>query len=159
MQKEKLSALMDGETLDSELLGTLSKDKALQQSWQSYHLIRDTLRGDVGNVLHMDIASRVAEALKNEPARLIPIAIPESQPQPHLWQKMPFWQKSVRGPVRLLRWEWPLVFLSLSLLVFNNITNRHKIIYNLNHRRLIPCQWWVKHHPSVLVSLLMVLWY
>lgn len=93
MQKEKLSALMDGETLDSELLGTLSKDKALQQSWQSYHLIRDTLRGDVGNVLHLDIASRVAEALKNEPARLIPIAIPESQPQSHLWQKMPFWQK------------------------------------------------------------------
>lgn len=61
MQKEKLSALMDGETLDSELLGILSKDKALQQSWQSYHLIRDTLRGDVGNVLHLDIASRVAK--------------------------------------------------------------------------------------------------
>jgi len=34
MQNEKLSALMDGETLDSELLGSLSRDKALQQSWQ-----------------------------------------------------------------------------------------------------------------------------
>lgn len=93
MQKEKLSALMDGETLDSELLGSLSKDEALQQSWQSYHLIRDTLRGDVGEVLHLDIASRVAEALKNEPTRFVPSAVPESQPQPHIWQKMPFWQK------------------------------------------------------------------
>lgn len=93
MQNEKLSALMDGETLDGELLGSLSRDKALQQSWQSYHLIRDTLRGDVGEVLHLDIASRVAEALKNEPARFVPIAVPESQPQPHVWQKMPFWQK------------------------------------------------------------------
>ncbi|EKN3346220.1 anti-sigma-E factor RseA [Yersinia ruckeri] len=93
MQKEKLSALMDGETLDSELFGFLSKDKALQQSWQSYHLIRDTLRGDVGEVIHLDIASRVAAALKDEPIRMIPIAVPESQPQPHTWQKMPFWHK------------------------------------------------------------------
>ncbi|MEY4474964.1 MAG: sigma-E factor negative regulatory protein [Pseudomonadota bacterium] len=88
MQKEKLSALMDGETLDSELLGSLSQDKALQQSWQSYHLIRDTLRGDVGEVLHLDIASRVAAALKNEPVRFTPGAVPESQPQPHVWQRM-----------------------------------------------------------------------
>lgn len=70
MQKEKLSALMDGETLDSDLLGSLSKDKALQQSWESYHLIRDTLRGDVGEVLHLDIVSRVAEALEKRASSL-----------------------------------------------------------------------------------------
>ncbi|CNF18630.1 anti-sigma-E factor RseA [Yersinia nurmii] len=93
MQKEKLSALMDGETLDSELMSSLSKDNELQQSWQSYHLIRDTLRGDVGEVIHLDIASRVAAALKDEPVRFAPVAVPESQPQPHLWQKMPFWNK------------------------------------------------------------------
>jgi sigma-E factor negative regulatory protein RseA len=94
MQKEQLSALMDGETLDSELLSSLSNDKALQNSWQSYHLIRDTLRGDIGTtVMHFDIADRVAAALENEPARLVPQAIPESQPQPHTWQRMPFWQK------------------------------------------------------------------
>ncbi|CAI1159599.1 MULTISPECIES: anti-sigma-E factor RseA [Serratia] len=93
MQKEKLSALMDGESLDSELLSSLSKDRALQQSWQSYHLIRDTLRGDIGQVMHFDIADRVAAALEKEPARLVPSAVPESQPQPHTWQKMPFWDK------------------------------------------------------------------
>ncbi|MFC0225010.1 anti-sigma-E factor RseA [Serratia aquatilis] len=93
MQKEKLSALMDGEMLDNELLSSLSKDKALQASWQSYHLIRDTLRGDIGQVMHLDIADRVAAALEKEPARLVPSAVPESQPQPDTWQKLPFWHK------------------------------------------------------------------
>jgi len=46
MQKEKLSALMDGETLDNEVISALSKDATLQQSWESYHLIRDTLRSN-----------------------------------------------------------------------------------------------------------------
>ncbi|AHG19090.1 anti-RNA polymerase sigma factor SigE [Chania multitudinisentens RB-25] len=93
MQKEKLSALMDGEAFDNELLSSLCEDKALQQNWQSYHLIRDTLRGDIGPVMHLDIADRVAAALEKEPVRLIPSAIPESQPQPHTWGKMPFWNK------------------------------------------------------------------
>ena len=93
MQKEKLSALMDGEAIDSELLSSLSTDRALQQNWQSYHLIRDTLRGDIGNVVHLDIADRVAAALANEPVKLVPGYATESQPQPHTWQKMPFWQK------------------------------------------------------------------
>lgn len=93
MQKEKLSALMDGEAIDSELLNSLSDDKTLQQSWQSYHLIRDSMRGDMGNVVHLDIADRVAAALANEPAKLVPGAVPESQPQPHSWEKMPFWHK------------------------------------------------------------------
>ncbi|KFK96715.1 MULTISPECIES: anti-sigma-E factor RseA [unclassified Serratia (in: enterobacteria)] len=93
MQKEKLSALMDGETLDNELLSSLCKDKALQQSWQSYHLIRDTLRGDIGQVMHLDIADRVAAALEKEPVRLVPSAVTESQPEPRTWGKMPFWNK------------------------------------------------------------------
>jgi len=93
MQKEKLSALMDGEALDSELMSSLSNDKTLQKSWQSYHLIRDTMRGDMGTVVHLDIADRVAAALANEPAKLVPGAITESQPSPQTWQKLPFWHK------------------------------------------------------------------
>ncbi|EIC84400.1 anti-sigma-E factor RseA [Serratia sp. M24T3] len=93
MQKEKLSALMDGEAVDSELLSSLSNDKKLQESWQSYHLIRDSMRGDMGTVVHLDIADRVAAALANEPAKLVPGATKESQPMPHTWQKMPFWHK------------------------------------------------------------------
>lgn len=93
MQKEKLSALMDGESFDSELLSSLTQDRTLQQRWQSYHLIRDALRGDTGQVLHLDIADRVAATLEKEPARLVPSAAKEPQPHPHTWRKMPFWAK------------------------------------------------------------------
>ncbi|EJL92336.1 anti-sigma-E factor RseA [Pantoea sp. BIGb0393] len=93
MQKEKLSALMDGETLDNELLASLSKDADLQQSWESYHLIRDTLRGDIGEVLHFDISARVAAAIENEPTRKVTPLIPEAQPEPSRYEKMPFWRR------------------------------------------------------------------
>ncbi|WJV52851.1 anti-sigma-E factor RseA [Pectobacteriaceae bacterium CE90] len=94
MQKEKLSALMDGEVVDNELLSALSKDDKLQQSWQSYHLIRDTLRGDVcDNVVNIDIAERVAAVLKKEPLRLISHTVPDVQPHPQTWHRLPFWHK------------------------------------------------------------------
>ncbi|MBV4367900.1 anti-sigma-E factor RseA [Erwinia sp. BNK-24-b] len=94
MQKEQLSALMDGETLDSEVLSALSEDAALQKQWESYHLIRDTLRGDVAPVMHFDIAARVAAAIENEPVKnsSTPL-IPEAQPTPEHYGKMPFWHK------------------------------------------------------------------
>ena len=93
MQKEQLSALMDGESLDSELLSDLSKDKSLQQSWKSYHLIRDVLRGDSSDVLQFDISTNVMAAIANEPVRNAVPLITESQPQPAQWQKMPFWRR------------------------------------------------------------------
>ena len=94
MQKEKLSALMDGEALDNEVISALSKDASLQRSWESYHLIRDTLRGDVGETVHFDIAARVAAAIEQEPARNVAPLIPEAQPEPARWEKMPFWKKA-----------------------------------------------------------------
>lgn len=93
MQKEQLSALMDGESLDSELLSALSQDKSLQQSWQSYHLIRDVLRGDSSEMLHFDISANVMAAIANEPAKDAVPLITESQPQPEQWKKMPFWHR------------------------------------------------------------------
>lgn len=93
MQKEQLSALMDGETLDSEVLSALSKDATLQQNWESYHLIRDTMRGDVGEFVHFDIAARVAAAIEKEPFNKAVPLIPEAQPTPERYEKMPFWRK------------------------------------------------------------------
>ncbi|MBU4681518.1 anti-sigma-E factor RseA [Cedecea davisae] len=93
MQKEQLSALMDGESLDSELLNRLSQDQTLQQSWESYHLIRDTMRGDTSEILHFDISAKVMAAIADEPVRKVAPLIAESQPQPQQWQKMPFWHK------------------------------------------------------------------
>ncbi|MFT4463581.1 MAG: anti-sigma-E factor RseA [Sodalis sp. (in: enterobacteria)] len=94
MQNEKLSALMDGESFDSELFNDLSRDVKLQQSWQRYHLIRDVMRGDAGEVLHLDIADRVAAAIAEEPVRIAPQAVKESQPAPETWQKSPFWRRA-----------------------------------------------------------------
>ncbi len=91
MQKEKLSALMDGETLDNELLNELSRSSEMQKTWESYHLIRDTLRGDTAEVLQFDISARVMAAIENEPVRQTAPLIPESQPAPHQWRQMPFW--------------------------------------------------------------------
>lgn len=93
MQKEQLSALMDGELLDGELLSVLSGDKSLQQRWESYHLIRDTMRGDMGDILHLNIASKVMAAIADEPVHNTSKLITESQPEPQIWQKMPFWNK------------------------------------------------------------------
>lgn len=94
MQKEKLSALMDGETLDSELMNVLSGDKTLQQTWASYHLIRDTMRGDVSEqALNIDISAGVMAAIASEPARRTVTPLQESQPAPQQWQQMPFWKK------------------------------------------------------------------
>ncbi|HDT5775617.1 TPA: anti-sigma-E factor RseA [Morganella morganii subsp. morganii] len=90
MQKETLSALMDGETLDSEVVTALTQDADLQAEWAGYHLIRDTMRGDLPDVMHFDIASRVAEALAQEPVYIAPQAIPESQPEPKTWRDYGF---------------------------------------------------------------------
>ncbi|MTD37842.1 anti-sigma-E factor RseA [Erwinia sp. CPCC 100877] len=94
MQKEQLSALMDGETLDSELLTNISGDERLQETWRSYHLIRDAMRGDTsGNILNIDVSAGVMAAIASEPVRRAVPSIEESQPAPHQWQKMPFWKK------------------------------------------------------------------
>lgn len=91
MQKEKLSALMDGELLDHELCGALSKDRTLQKSWYRYHLIRDSFRGDVTQVMDFALADRIALAIESEPA--VQLSMRELQPAPETWQKMSFWHK------------------------------------------------------------------
>ncbi|MEI2267135.1 anti-sigma-E factor RseA [Erwinia sp. CGal63] len=93
MQKEQLSALMDGETLDNEVLSALSEDAVLQKQWESYHLIRDTLRGDLAPVMHFDIAARVAAAIENEPPKGAVTPLLEAQPEPERYAAMPFWRR------------------------------------------------------------------
>ncbi|XTZ39401.1 anti-sigma-E factor RseA [Salmonella enterica] len=93
MQKEKLSALMDGETLDNELLSELAQDPEMQKTWASYHLIRDSMRGDTAELIHFDISARVMAAIENDADPSISPLIPEAQPAPRQWQAMPFWRK------------------------------------------------------------------
>ena len=93
MQKEKLSAFMDGEVLDKELMGSIARDESMKETWQRYHLVRDAMRGDVGEVIHFDIANRVALALENEPVRISPEQQQEQQPAPSQWRQHSFLQK------------------------------------------------------------------
>ncbi len=44
--KEKLSALMDGEVVDKSLLQTIAHDDESLDTWKNYHLIGDVMRGD-----------------------------------------------------------------------------------------------------------------
>lgn len=92
MQKEQLSAFMDGEVLNKELMGNIGRDDVMKDTWQRYHLIRDTMRGDTGDVIHFDIASRVALALENEPVRISPEQQREQQPKPSQWRQHSFLQ-------------------------------------------------------------------
>ncbi len=66
--KEKLSALMDGEMIDNELILGLTQDQEARETWKNYHLIGDVLRGDVPMQKQWNIAESVALALENEPA-------------------------------------------------------------------------------------------
>ncbi len=66
--KEQVSALMDGESIDLEVINELENDAELSRSWQSYHAIGDTLRGEEPANPSWDIAGAVAAALEQEPA-------------------------------------------------------------------------------------------
>ncbi|WP_339057465.1 RseA family anti-sigma factor [Candidatus Regiella endosymbiont of Tuberolachnus salignus] len=80
MKKEKLSALIDGENFDAELINSLSKDEKLQQSWRSYHLIRDILRTDdsASGALNLDVSQAVADVIKKESGLYLPPMTEES---------------------------------------------------------------------------------
>ncbi|MBW3694088.1 anti-sigma E factor [Vibrio sp. T187] len=66
--KQKLSALMDGEMVDKALITELENDQESMDTWQSYHLIGDVMRGEAPKSSEWDIAGSVAAALENEPA-------------------------------------------------------------------------------------------
>jgi len=69
--KEKVSALIDGELQSDSLhahLGRLRADPELRGAWDTYHLIGDALRGQVGP----GIADRVVARLREEPTVLAP---------------------------------------------------------------------------------------
>lgn len=71
-QHESLSAVVDGEVQDDNLLGALQNDKELAAKWQRYHLIRQGLRKEMPEMADFDISQQVAKALDDEPAILAP---------------------------------------------------------------------------------------
>lgn len=66
--KEKISALLDGEDLDQSIINALTVDKNSEQSWHDFNLIGDVMRGDAPQCKQWNIAGNVALALEAEPA-------------------------------------------------------------------------------------------
>ncbi|WP_070970373.1 sigma-E factor negative regulatory protein [Vibrio sonorensis] len=66
--KEKLSALMDGELVDKALISELESDQDSLKAWENYHLIGDVMRGEAPAQKEWNIAESVALALDSEPA-------------------------------------------------------------------------------------------
>lgn len=91
--KEKISALMDGESVDLGLISEVENEKDAQQTWQNYHLIGDVMRGDAPDNPNWDIASGVALALEDEPAHSNKVQpMLEEQPAPTKAKKgLPQW--------------------------------------------------------------------
>ncbi|WP_281706236.1 sigma-E factor negative regulatory protein [Aeromonas taiwanensis] len=70
--KEQLSALMDGDLSEMEVLKELGTDPALQETWSRYHLIGDAMRGDLPVNLQLDLSDSIMLALEDEPVILAP---------------------------------------------------------------------------------------
>lgn len=94
MQKEQLSALMDGEIREEKAVFSLIHNQDLRNSWQGYHLIRDTLRGDLDAGIHLDLSARIAAMIEQEAAINLTTAKPLGRPQTN----PPFW-------LRIRRWK------------------------------------------------------
>ena len=65
--KELLSALMDGNTVDQAVIEELEQDVESQGTWKNYHLIGDIMRGESPETVNWNIADSVAAALDAEP--------------------------------------------------------------------------------------------
>lgn len=70
--KEQISALMDGDLEQQEILDQVSSDAELSGCWQRYHLIGDAMRRELPQAIHLDLADSIAAALEEEPAIVAP---------------------------------------------------------------------------------------
>ena len=91
--KELLSALVDGETVNDALITELEQDIESQNTWKNYHLIGDVMRGEAPKTASWDIAESVAAVLETEPAHnRVETPFTEAQPTPQETRRyMPTW--------------------------------------------------------------------
>lgn len=94
---DELSALMDGEATELEMhrvLRSIEEDPAQAAKWQRYHLASAILKKELRpcsgeQLLNIDLASRISEAIANEPVLNQPVdlALPlkSLRAQPQVW--------------------------------------------------------------------------
>ncbi|MGE3480654.1 MAG: sigma-E factor negative regulatory protein [Gammaproteobacteria bacterium] len=72
---DKVSLLVDGELDECDMpciVQAMKTDELAGERWRNYHLIRDTLQGNLPAHLPRDLAGRVALALEHEPIHFNP---------------------------------------------------------------------------------------
>ena len=91
MQKELLSAYIDGEQVNHELTEKLCQDAELQESWEDFHTIRSIMRQESNVVLGADFTAKMESLIATEEIQ-VPNAM-TSQPLPQEVENTPFMQK------------------------------------------------------------------
>ena len=91
MQKELLSAYMDGEEVSAELTKQLCQDKDSQESWAAYHTVRSVMRKESPVLLGADFTAKMADLIELEEVKHVEITV--SQPTPEEADSLPFVQK------------------------------------------------------------------
>ena len=91
MQKELLSAYMDGEEVSAELTEQLCQDKDLQESWAAYHTVRSVMLKESLVLLGADFTAKMADLIELEEVKHVEITV--SQPTLEEADSLPFMQK------------------------------------------------------------------
>ena len=91
MQKELLSAYIDGEQVNHELTEKLCQNAELQESWANFHTIRSVMRQETNIFLGADFTAKMESLIAAEEIQMA--EVPESQPLPQEVENSPFMQK------------------------------------------------------------------
>ena len=91
MQKELLSAYMDGEQVNPTFTEQLCQDAELQESWEDFHTIRSIMRKESNIVLGADFTAKMESLIATEEIQ-VPNAM-TSQPLPQEVENVPFMKK------------------------------------------------------------------
>ena len=91
MQKELLSAYMDGEQVNPTFTEQLCQDAELQESWEDFHTIRSIMRQESNVVLGADFTAKMESLIATEEIQM-PNAM-TSQPLPQEVENTPFMQR------------------------------------------------------------------
>ena len=91
MQKELLSAYMDGEQVNPTFTEQLCQDAELQESWEDFHTIRSIMRKESNVVLGADFTAKMESLIATEEIQVSNAMT--SQPLPQEVEHAPFMQK------------------------------------------------------------------
>ncbi len=91
MQKELLSAYMDGEQVNPTFTEQLCQDAELQESWEDFHTIRSIMRKESNVVLGADFTAKMESLIATEEIQVSNAMTP--QPLPQEVENAPFMQK------------------------------------------------------------------